>query len=73
MVRIWSRNARLIDPEYSAKAGKRVKLESAVPSGAFGAVRAACSVVGWTPAAKLPSRIVALPTGYEGVAPVMRV
>jgi hypothetical protein len=73
MILFWSRNAHLIDPEYSAKPGKRVKLESAVPRRAFGAVRAVCSVVGWTPAAKLPSRIVALPTEYEGVAPVMRV
>ncbi len=67
MVLFWSRNARLIDPEYSAKPGKRVKLESAVPRRAFGATRAVCSVVVWTPAAKLPSRIVALPTEYEDI------
>ncbi len=67
MVLFWSRNARLIDPEYSAKPGKRVKLESAVPSGAFGTVRAACLVVGWTPAAKLPSRIMAHRAEYEDI------
>jgi hypothetical protein len=67
MVRIWYRNAHLIDPEYSAKPGKRVKLESAVPRRAFGAIRAVCSVVGWTPAAKLPSRIAGHRAEYEDI------
>ena len=73
MVHFWSRNARLVDPEYSAEPRTCVKLESAVPNRAFGAVWAVYSVIGWTQAAKLPSRIAALRTECEGSALVMRV
>ncbi len=73
MVLFWSRNAHLIDPEYSAKPRTCVKLELAVPNRPFGAVRAVYSVVGSIRAAKLPSRIAAPWAEYEGIALVMRV